>query len=41
MAAKRAEFDPEDRLLNDFFRVFFGPGQSSPERIAASRKKRA
>jgi hypothetical protein len=26
MAAKRAEFDPEDRLLNEFFRVFFGPG---------------
>jgi hypothetical protein len=24
MAAKRAEFDPENRLLNDFFRNLFG-----------------
>ena len=25
VAAKRAEFDPEDRLLNDIFRKLFGP----------------
>lgn len=25
MARKRAEFDPENRLLNDFFKSFFGP----------------
>jgi FAD/FMN-containing dehydrogenase len=32
LAARRAEFDPENRLLNGFFRDLFGAGPSSPRR---------
>jgi FAD/FMN-containing dehydrogenase len=49
MAAKRAEFDPDDRLLNDFFRNFFGtavaPVSATPapralaKRAAAGRRR--
>jgi FAD/FMN-containing dehydrogenase len=37
MAAKRAEFDPENRLLNDFFRDFLGPVAAS----SRGRRRRA
>jgi hypothetical protein len=37
MAAKRAEFDPENRLLNDFFRTLFGPIGLRAKRRAAAR----
>jgi FAD/FMN-containing dehydrogenase len=39
MAAKRSEFDPDNRLLNDFFREFFDPAPSQSERSAAKRKR--
>jgi hypothetical protein len=39
MAARRAEFDPENRLLNDFFRNFFSPAAPLSETSAVKRKK--
>jgi hypothetical protein len=37
IAAKRAEFDPENRLLNDFFRTLFAPVGAQARRRAAAR----
>jgi FAD/FMN-containing dehydrogenase len=41
MAVKRAEFDPENRLLNEFFRNLFGPAPSSARRSPAKRRVNA
>ena len=35
VALKRAEFDPDNRLLNDFFRNLFGPAATVPGEQAA------
>jgi hypothetical protein len=40
MAARRAEFDPENRLLNDYFRNFFGPPVRRTEPARPKKKKR-
>lgn len=41
MAAKRAEFDPENRLLNEFFRDLFGVEAPKPAVRGAKRKRAA
>jgi FAD/FMN-containing dehydrogenase len=41
MAAKRAEFDPENRLLNRFFREFFGVGTQAGPAPARARTRAA
>lgn len=38
MADKRAEFDPENRLLNDYFRNFFSRAAAPAGRTATKRK---
>ena len=40
VAAKRAEYDPENRLLDDFFRNFFGVVSARAKRAAAGRRAR-
>jgi FAD/FMN-containing dehydrogenase len=39
MATKRAEFDPENRLLNDFFRSFFGLRAAAAAGTGMKRKR--
>ena len=39
MNAKRAEFDPENRLLNDYFRNLFGQATTPVSRAAAKRRR--
>lgn len=41
MAAKRAEFDPGNRLLNSFFRELFGVGTEQAKPTNGSRRRRA
>jgi hypothetical protein len=39
MAAKRAELDPDKRLLNDFFRNLFGEGVAAGGSTGAKRNR--
>jgi FAD/FMN-containing dehydrogenase len=41
VAAKRAEFDPENRLLNDFFRDLFGPNPTPSASTVGKRKRKS